>query len=311
MAESTDEGDKSSPPNVSLEKNLRQPNPFIVQPTSDHTHTAIFLHGLGSNGEKFGAELIQSGISSRGATLTATFPGMKFIFPTARKRRSSAFKRATLNQWFDIASLKDPMERNHLQVDGLIESADYIRSIISQEMKAIPSQNILLGGLSQGCAMAFFVLLSIVFSIGGFVGMSGWLPFYDDFDEIVNPLDPQEADSIFSTDKETINADNDPFLQTIRFVRDLLSLDGDKITTSMRDSTCFQTPVFLGHGGKDEKIDCQLSEDAANLFKSLGMDVSWKCYPELGHWYKIPEEIDDIEEFLQKKAGFCPTDRYA
>jgi predicted esterase len=280
------------------------PNSFVIQPTSEHTHTAILLHGRGSNGEKFGAELLRSGLSSEGASLTDLLPGMKFIFPTAKKRRSSAFNRATLKTWFDIACLQDPAKRTDLQVHGLAESADHVRSILSQEMATIPPQNLVLGGLSQGCAMAFFVLLSLEFPIRGFVGMSGWLPFCKDISEIVNynsPSGEMEDDVFFFGEGRDIR-DEDPFIQTVNFVRDILCMDEIDVSKTSHDHTCFRTPVFLGHGEKDEKVNCRLGEEAAHFLTSLGMDIAWKCYPELGYWYKIPDEIDDILGFLRVKA---------
>lgn len=33
------------------------------------------------------------------------------------------------------------------------------------------------------------------------------------------------------------------------------------------------------------------------------MDVTWKAYEEFGHWYKVPDVIDDAVRFL-KKVGF-------
>lgn len=69
------------------------------------------------------------------------------------------------------------------------------------------------------------------------------------------------------------------------------------------EQTCLMMPLFLGHGENDEKIKYSLGEEAAQTLSSLGMQVTWKGYPGLGHWYKIPEEIDDILEFLQTKVG--------
>ena len=40
----------------------------------------------------------------------------------------------------------------------------------------IPLENIILRGLSQGCAMGMYLTLTMD-RLGGFVGMSGWLPF--------------------------------------------------------------------------------------------------------------------------------------
>ncbi|KFY01563.1 hypothetical protein V490_00852 [Pseudogymnoascus sp. VKM F-3557] len=270
-----------------------QPEPYIVYPTSTHTHTVILLHGLGNNGEKFGSELLSTGISSKGLTFTAAFPGAKFIFPNARKRRSSAFRRAVINQWFDIASVEDPSHRRDTQVQGLAESAEHVRSIIARELKTISKENIVLGGLSQGCAMSLAILLSLEFPLGGYFGMSGWLPFRDDIEDVVAPVgkedDPFAADE---TDGEAL----EPQLMALSLVRDILSVDA---VTPSTERTSLTTPVLLCHGEDDEKVKCRLGQEAAQSLSSLGMDVTWKCYSGLGHWYKIPDEMDDIFEFLE------------
>jgi predicted esterase len=284
------------------------PDPFIVAPKSEHTHTAILLHGLGSNGETFGRDLLRSGVSSSGQSLTDSFPGMRFIFPTARKRRSSAFKRATINQLFDIASLDDPSKRRELQIDGLTESAKDIWPILKQEADTIPPQNIILGGLSQGCAMALFVLLSLDFSVGCFIGLSGWLPFCKDILELISYDRPssekdEDEDPVFGEDSDKDGSDESPPIQAINLVRDILSMGkiDTKRSSHSPENLSLTTPVFLGHGKEDLKIKCSLGEEAVNVLKTLGMDVTWRCYSELGHWYKIPDEIDDVVEYLMRK----------
>jgi predicted esterase len=270
-----------------------QPEPFIVLPTSPHTHTLILLHGLGNNGSKFGTELLSTGISSKGLTFASAFPGTKFIFPNARKRRSSAFRRAVINQWFDIASVEDPSHRRDTQVQGLAESAGHVRSIIAGELETIPRGNIVLGGLSQGCAMSMAVLLSLEFPLGGYFGMSGWLPFREDIESVIEPV--EEEDDPFADD----GADGEvmePPLMAVSLVRDILSVDA---ATPSKEGTSLTTPVLLCHGEDDEKVKCKLGEEAAQCLSSLGMEVTWKCYAGLGHWYKIPDEIEDIFEFLE------------
>ncbi|RFU30038.1 hypothetical protein B7463_g6283, partial [Scytalidium lignicola] len=279
------------------------PEPYIVQPTSVHTQTFILLHGLGSNGKKFGAEFLEFGISSNGARFTEIFPGAKFIFPTSKKRRSSAYRRAKINQWFDIVSLENPSERRDVQLQGLAESSQHIRSILNQELITIPSKNIILGGLSQGCAMALAVLLSLEFPLGGFVGMSGWLPFRNDIDEIIRSVATEfsNGDDDISPFEETDSGGNlDPSIMAINFARDILSMDELSPLTSINEQTSLVTPVLLCHGIEDEKIKCTLGEEADNTLSSLGMQITWKSYSGLGHWYKIPDEINDILEFLRQ-----------
>lgn len=290
-----------------MEKKPRQPQPYIVEPHSgQHAHTIILLHGLGSNGEKFGVELLESGVSSESKTLPTLLPNTKFVFPTARKRRSSAYGRATINQWFNIASLDDPAHRQATQLQGLAESAQELRAILAREVQAVSSKNIILGGISQGCAMALFLLLSLEFPIGGFVGLSGWLPFRDDIDEIAHADTTQNIEEdgpsvSFGTCEE--NVVRDPQTDAVKFVRDILSSDGTDIESSGIGQSSLTTPIFLGHGEDDQKIRCVLGEHATLTLRSLGMLVEWKGYSGLGHWYKIPDEIDDIVEFLRTKIG--------
>ena len=143
--------------------------PLTVEPlSSQHTHTFIVLHGRGSNGERFGRELLDS------ANLSARLPTVKFVFPTASKRRSTVLKKIPINQWFDNYSLDDPNQRTDLQVDGLMETGQFLRELIDTEANILNDgagetgyRKVILGGLSQGCAAGIFTLL------GGDFGESG------------------------------------------------------------------------------------------------------------------------------------------
>lgn len=70
-----------------------------------------------------------------------------------------------------------------------------------------------------------------------------------------------------------------------------------------------QTPVFLGHGSADPKVSVCLGQRMASaLSDEFGMDVTWKAYQDFGHWYKVPDEIDDAVEFLRTKVGVPSAD---
>jgi hypothetical protein len=83
---------------------------------------------------------------SRQQNLTEIFPGERFGFPTAKKRRSSAFKCAKINQWFDIASLDDPSFKRETQYGGLADSANYLLKVIEAELEIIQSEHFILAG---------------------------------------------------------------------------------------------------------------------------------------------------------------------
>ncbi|KAL7620863.1 hypothetical protein AAE478_009861 [Parahypoxylon ruwenzoriense] len=236
---------------------MSHPPLFVIEPTSHHTYTFIFLHGLGSNGETFGQELLETGICSDGRRLTDIFPGARFIFPTAKRRRSNAFGRAKLTQWFNVASLENPWRRPSTQIKGLSESSKGIFNLINEEALKIPRGNIIIGGLSHGCAMALSCLLAFDSPLGGFIGMSGWLPFH--FTKLSNPTS---------------------------------------------NTTSITTPVYLGHGDADEKIKYSFGETASTTLESIGYEVTWKVYEAQGHWYKVPDEIDDIVDFVRNRVGW-------
>lgn len=269
------------------------PASYIVEPTQKHTCTFILLHGLGSTGERFGIELLDTGRSSKGRKLTEIFPGARFIFPTAKRRRSSAFNRGLITQWFDIASLDDPSHKSESQIEGLSDSAAYLFDILKKEIEVVGFENIILGGISHGCAMSLSLLLCLERPLGGFIGISGWLPYQKDLQEIMQEKD-DVTDDIFGSDEDPV--EQSPSLKVVEFVREFLAVEINDVSLT---NTSLSTPVFVGHGEADEKIKYILGQDISRTLKLLGMNVTWKLYPGQGHWYKIPEEIDDILSFLQ------------
>jgi predicted esterase len=274
-----------------------QSPPFVIEPADRHTQSFILLHGVGSNGEKFGAELLETAITSNGQKLTNVFPGARFIFPTAKKRRSAAFGRTVINQWFDISSLDDPSLQRDRQYDGLADSADYLLKILAAELELIPAEQIMLGGLSQGCAMALSLTLGLDFALAGLIGMSGWLPFQRDLVDLLNVSN--ETEDVFAS-ADPNEEPRDATVDALLLKRDILSLES---TCADKIKACLSTPVFIGHGEDDEKVRVSLGKDIVSTLQALGMDVTWKTYDQ-GHWYKIPEEIDDIVQFIQTRTSF-------
>ncbi|KAK4502998.1 hypothetical protein PRZ48_006425 [Zasmidium cellare] len=279
----------------------RTPPPFIVPPTSRHKQTLILLHGRGSTGEMFGRALLQSPLSNN-QTLQTAFPNAKFIFPTAAARRAKWYNRALINEWFDSVPIdeqdthKMSREEEEWQIEGLRESGEVLRGIIREEVEVVGAGNVVLGGLSQGFAMALWVLLGWDEGrLGGFVGMSGWLPFAGDVEGILKPVqieeDGEEGDPFATSGSSNASA----AVQVCNYVRDQVDLspiDGS------REPLCLDIPVFLGHGTHDDKVKAAKGRKAAEILRAMGVkQVAWKEYDE-GHWYKVPDELDDIVQFL-------------
>lgn len=60
-----------------------------------------------------------------------------------------------------------------------------------------------------------------------------------------------------------------------------------------------QTPIFMGHGDRDQVIHTALGNKSYEMLKEWGYDVDFKIYPGLQH-SADPEEIDDVAEFIGK-----------
>lgn len=298
-AKSTDEGCNST-----ARKAPTYPPPLIITPLSTHTSTLILLHGRGSSGPNFGAELLKASTSQiyDCQTSPSLFPNTKFIFPTAKKRRARAFNQAVINQWFDIWEIgdEDTEEREQVQVEGLRETGEFIRGLVEEEGRLVGSENVVLGGLTQGCAAALHLLLGLESQgkegkqlLGGFVGMSGWLPFRGRLETILDSEADGEDDPFAGDDVE----DEDVEIQPTHFVGDVMDLSPN---FSSLPSLC--TPVFMGHGKADEKVDMELGENAARILRRMGLDLIWREY-DVGHWYMVPDEIDDVVTFLRESVG--------
>src|SRR5436189_5036386 len=171
------------------------PPPLTVAPLLSHKQTFILLHGRGSSASKFGPPLLSTSIPQVG-TLANAFPYARFVFPTALKRRATIYKRSITNQWFDNWSLDAPTVREELQIDGLRETSAYIHELLRQEIKIVGSAgNVVLGGLSQGCAASLIShLLWDGEPLAAAVGMCGWLPFRTNMENITRGVHDTEVE---------------------------------------------------------------------------------------------------------------------
>jgi predicted esterase len=306
-------------------------DPLIIYPTSTHTHTFIVLHGRGSNALRFSQDTtnpIKPGFltctTSSGLTLAQKFPGLKFVVPTAPKRRCTAKKRLAMNIWFDNSSFEDPYEREELQCQGLADNYEMVKEIVTEEAKELGErglQKVFLGGLSQGCAMSLHVLLAFdrdeeekCMGFGGFIGMSGWLPFQDEINSLLGIRrgdDGEEDENPFgdeSGDEEDGGDAEDPVVKVTRFIRkDVMNLS--KAQNELL--VCRHTPIFLGHGDQDDVVPLEYGKNVMEALQAMGMNLEWKVYAEQGHWYKVPDTIDDIVRFLEKNMQARTLTRYS
>ncbi|RVD82470.1 uncharacterized protein DFL_006896 [Arthrobotrys flagrans] len=263
------------------------PTPHTIHPTAPrpHTCTVVFLHGRGSSGLELADELSSSKISGPPeANIFSQLPHVKWVFPTAKPRFSTIFQQE-VTEWFDIYSLSDPSERGELQIEGLREAVLFLRDLLDKEIVMLKdSKRVILGGISQGEATALVLLLTRDYSLGGFMGFSGWMPF------------ARRVQDKSLTNSFQLPQDLNYLLRT--------SWKGDGHLNH-------DTPVLIGHGRDDAYVDFTLGSQARDILQNLGYKVDWREYKgaeQEGHWFKEPEGLDDIVQFVKEKCTVSPLE---
>lgn len=140
--------------------------------TSAHPqHTLIWLHGLGADGYDF------AGFVDALAGVTET--GLRFIFPHAPIQPVTLNDGATMPSWFDLYGRRPEDPQDEL---GIRRAREAISALIHQEQqRGIPSEQVVLGGFSQGGALALYTALSGPHRLAAAVGLSTYLPLAQRF----------------------------------------------------------------------------------------------------------------------------------
>ncbi|KAK8238211.1 Alpha/Beta hydrolase protein [Phyllosticta capitalensis] len=323
-------------------------DPFIVPPanaTGRHTHTIIVLHGRGDTGRGFGPSFIGARTSSlhhdnSDGTTRSNSGGSKnlvdhlgttrFVFPTAPLSTPRFGKTPRLNQWFDNFSLADPSLRQEEQRAGLSATSADLAHLVRREARLVGGlDRVVVGGLSQGCAAALVFFLGFHHhgdegeeeeeeeeeealqedALGGFFGMSGWLPFAGELD----PRKWREGEGEGAPENDTTAEEVEP--DCVMPKRQTKAADKAREITRLpplpslgpAESPAFaRTPIFIGHGRHDDLVSMRLGEQARDVLLTLGCDVRWEDYDE-GHWWREPEQMDHLVEFLRDVVGVETT----
>lgn len=135
------------------------------------TASLIFLHGLGDTGHgwSFIAE------EATGARSSHLLDHVKFIFPHAPEQPVSINMGMSMPSWYDIKSLTAITDKQ--DEAGVLKSVNRLKEVIAEEIAlGIPTDRIVIGGFSQGCAVALAASVALETKFAGVVGLSGYLP---------------------------------------------------------------------------------------------------------------------------------------
>jgi predicted esterase len=254
-----------------------QPVPLeVIEPRSGHphTHTVIFLHGRGDRASNF-AKGIQymTWSNSRRQTPVDLLPTFRWVFPNAgQKPCARPGSLPSMNQWFDVWDHLNFKDHEDLQLPGLRDSVPRIRELIADEAARLGGRydKIVLMGISQGGATSVHTLLNLglpdAYSgpkrLGAFVGVASRMPFPG---------------------------------RSLKDTRGLLGLEG-----TPSDELVLNTPVLLEHCVDDPTVLVEGGRQLKEQLQGYGVSVTWKEYPVGGHWFKSPEGLEDLHEFLTR-----------
>ncbi|KAM3160951.1 Acyl-protein thioesterase 1 [Lachancea thermotolerans] len=139
----------------------------------------IFLHGLGDTGSgwSFLAELLQQ---------DPAFRYTNFIFPNAPVMGITVNGNYPMPAWFDIRSWDNV--QSQADVAGFLKSLHVVEKLVDEQIQnGVNPQNIVVGGFSQGAALALGSAVTLPTKIAGFVALSGFSIINDKLLELKSP----------------------------------------------------------------------------------------------------------------------------
>lgn len=136
------------------------------KPAPHPSKTVIWIHGLGDSGHGFAPIVPQLDLHG--------CPDIRFIFPHAPEIPVSINNGYVMPAWYDI---RDADIASREDEGGLRASQKAIEALIEREnQRGISTDNIVLAGFSQGCAMVLQTGLRHPKKLAGMMCLSGYLP---------------------------------------------------------------------------------------------------------------------------------------
>ncbi|RSL97272.1 hypothetical protein CEP52_010986 [Fusarium oligoseptatum] len=216
--------------------------------------------------------------------------------PHSTSRPATKYRRSLIHQWYEGTGDWEPEARGEMR-----PSVEHIHSILRDEIQKLggDSRKVVLMGFSQGGAMT--LMSSLLWDgdpLGAIVVMSGFMPLADTMMDILDDANSKgSTDDLFERDPE--EEEITPLQRAIGELRQEAELDLAPPTTSY---PFLSTPVFMGHGQKDQDVEYQHGRRAAELLERMGVSVEFNTYPDLAHWYNS-DMLRDIVLFLDERLG--------
>ncbi len=137
-----------------------------INPSLPATAAVILLHGLGADGNDLAA--------LAGELTPFRQDRVRFVFPHAPFRPVTVNGGYVMRAWYDIRS---PDLSRAQDEGGILASVESLHGLIHDQIASgIPSRRIIIGGFSQGGAIALYGGLCLALRLGGILALSTYVP---------------------------------------------------------------------------------------------------------------------------------------
>lgn len=137
-------------------------NALILDAKQEHKKTIIWLHGLGDSSEGFRQTFSQR----------LAHPNIRIVLPNARERPITINRGMNMRAWYDVRGFAKSTVEDDV---GINQSCTEIKELLDEECKRVGAGNVILGGFSQGAAMALYTGLQYQEKLAGLVSCSGYI----------------------------------------------------------------------------------------------------------------------------------------
>src|SRR5690349_15256194 len=133
-----------------------------INPKIPATHSVIWLHGLGADGNDF-APIIP-------ALHLPPNHGIRFVFPHAPVMPVTVNSGYEMRAWYDVYGMNID---HRIDKTGMTQSVSLVEQLIEHEMSlGMPSNHIILAGFSQGAVITLLTGLRYSKPLGGLLALS-------------------------------------------------------------------------------------------------------------------------------------------
>lgn len=162
----------------------------ITFPHKDDAEVAA--HRLSMSNQQKSAIVFMHGLDDAPASwqesidwLAGKFPNCKAICPAAPSVPITKNNGEKMTAWCDVYEAWPLTVSSRDDEKGLLSSVESVHQIINKLVSdGVPSNRIILGGFSQGAAIATLATYSYPQTLGGCVNLSGWLPLRDSWSKL-------------------------------------------------------------------------------------------------------------------------------